>query len=551
MIGKSKYLYALVLIVLFLPALQNRFPIFKVTPLEGAFNKSEKPKYLKEDWYSGKFQQNYVDFLEDNIGFRSLFVRMSNQLDYSFFNELNAEGIICGKNDVFFEEDYIKEYNGDYFIGKDAIEKKLKHLKFIQEKLNEKGIDLITIFEPGKASFYPELIPDKFNISEKKISNYDLYSMQANEFGINNIDLNKYFLSIKDTCKYLLYPNCGTHWSTYGMYLAADTLMKFIEYQREIDLPEIELKSLELTNKPRFSDNDLEKTMNLIFSISQPELAYPELVFIDNELKTKPDVLIIGDSYYFNIHVSDIPKNVFSSESFWLYNKSVYPETYFKNLPVKSLNLKEEIEKRDVILLMITERFMHSFLWGFIENVYKLYQPAYKEDPAFNYENRIRNFEPWFKKAFSQSKNENKSLSKMITETAEHEVASHFKESENTNGDDYIKFIEWFLRNDKKWVSNLINSAKEKQIDPDSFIYENAVYIYKTIHTKKDNSFVVFRKPERFYKQDMISYFEWTIKNDEKWYNDLVEKSLKENKNIDDIIHENAVWVFNNKDSEK
>jgi hypothetical protein len=47
MIGKSKYLYNLILIVLFLPALQNRFNIININPLEGAFIKSEKPKYSK------------------------------------------------------------------------------------------------------------------------------------------------------------------------------------------------------------------------------------------------------------------------------------------------------------------------------------------------------------------------------------------------------------------------------------------------------------------------------------------------------------------------
>ena len=348
-----------------------------------------------------------------------------------------------------------------------------------------------------------------------------------------------------------MYPKCGTHWSTYGAYLAADTLLKFIEHQRKIDMPDIKVRSMELCDKPRFSDDDLEKTVNLFFSISQPKLAYPELGFVDDESKTKPDVLIVGDSYYFNIHTSDIPGNVFNSESFWLYNKFVYPETYEKDLSVKSLNLKSEIEKRDVILLMITERFMHSFLWEFIENTYKLYNPEYREDPVFSYENAIRNYEPWFKEIVIQAKEENKSLEEMITETANHEFASHFLKSSNTNGNDYIKFIEWQIRNDEKWVKNLIISAKEKNIDADDFINDNAVYIYKTIHNKNDDSYLGFRKPEKYYEKDMIDYFEWTIRQDKNWYNSIVKKALKTNKNIDEAIHENAVWVFKTKDSPK
>ncbi len=49
----------------------------------------------------------------------------------------------------------------------------------------------------------------------------------------------------------------------------------------------------------------------------------------------------------------------------------------------------------------------------------------------------------------------------------------------------------------------------------------------------------------------MIDYFDWTIRQDKKWYNDLVEKALTESRNIDEIIHKNAVWVFNTNDLKK
>ena len=47
--------------------------------------------------------------------------------------------------------------------GNPSSPKKLNRAKYVQEYLKkEKGIDLVIVFEPGKASFYPEFISGNY-----------------------------------------------------------------------------------------------------------------------------------------------------------------------------------------------------------------------------------------------------------------------------------------------------------------------------------------------------------------------------------------------------
>ena len=64
------------------------------------------------------------------------------------------------KTQTALEYDYIRSWLAIDYPGDSFIEKKLQRTKYVQEYLKrEKGIDLVIVFEPGKASFYPEYIP--------------------------------------------------------------------------------------------------------------------------------------------------------------------------------------------------------------------------------------------------------------------------------------------------------------------------------------------------------------------------------------------------------
>src|SRR5690606_19074770 len=94
--------------------------------------------------------------------------------------------------------------------------------------------------------------------------------------------------------------------------------------------------------------------------------------------KTKPSVLVISDSYYWGMFNLGISENAFRDSHFWYYNYEVYPDSYKSPLIASAVNLKDEIRKRDVIIIMATEANLSKFGWGFIDRAYETFSKEYE-----------------------------------------------------------------------------------------------------------------------------------------------------------------------------
>ena len=367
--GKIKeILLIFILLVLVFPAIQKMFNIIKVEWLKGAIIKIDKKELTTYNWFSGEYQEQSEKYFNENFGFRNAFIRLNNEIGFDFFRKAKANGVIIGKNDYLFEENYIKAYYGTDFIGKDSIDNRMNQLKYVQDTLKKLNKNIILIFAAGKGSYYPEYIPDKFRV-KKRMTNYDYHLKLAKDFKINYIDFNDYFLKNKHKCKYPLYPQYGIHWSKYGMCLAADSIIRYIEKMRNIDMNNLYWKKVDIEN-PKDEDYDIANGMNLIFKLKSFKMGYPQIKFENVKSKVKPNLLVVSDSYYwgmFNFGIS----TVFNKSHFWYYNKEVYPETFSKPLFTSDIDLKKEINDHDVIIIMSTQATMTDLGWGFIEKLYQ------------------------------------------------------------------------------------------------------------------------------------------------------------------------------------
>ena len=363
-------LLLLVVLILLTPFIQSTFSFVKLAPLRGAITQPVKKGFNFTDWFSGEYQAQEEKYLNESFGFRNLFVRINNQLAFSLFKKAKANGVVIGKQNYLYEENYIKAYYGTDFIGIDSITHRMQRLKYIQDTLAKLHKNLILVFAAGKGSFYPEYFPDKYKI-RKGITNYEKHIELAQKMKLNYIDFNKYFMEIKHTSKYPLYPQYGIHWSYYGMCLAADSIVRFIEKVRNIDMPNFYWNTVELANAKE-TDYDIADGMNIKFKLKSFKMAYPNIQFQSDSGKTKPSVLVISDSFYWGMFGSGIITRSFSDNHYWYYNKEVYPSN--GNSQTSQLNLKEEINKHDMIIIMATTATLPGFGWGFIENAYDLFK---------------------------------------------------------------------------------------------------------------------------------------------------------------------------------
>jgi len=354
----------------------------------------------------------------------------------------------------------------------------------LQEYLKmEFDIDLVLVFEPGKGSFYSENIPDRYFFDAKPETNYKQFVQKANDYNLKYIDFNVYFQSLKGKTEYPLYAQYGTHWSIYGMSYAADSLVKYIEHIREINMPEVYIDSFQVENISRRPDYDVGKTMNLMWQLKEKQpLAYPVYRFEENDKKTKPMVLAVADSYYWNIFNTRIPKNLFSNEAFWYFYSKVYPDTYFNPVFVKDLNIKEEIEKQDVILLMITERFLYKFGWKFIEEAYALYGESSVFDKVHDYKCGIWDYSEWFDSVIEKANQRGLSLEEMLDIEAEYLYGE--QDIENYLIWKGPKHFEESIRRNSEWMNSFEIKAAKENVPIDKLIEEESENMFITNHPK-------------------------------------------------------------------
>ncbi|MDF3027103.1 MAG: sugar O-acetyltransferase precursor [Fluviicola sp.] len=356
-----------IIALLCIPMIQHKFRFFEEKPLNGSFELSSKPKLTKESWFSGKYQEGQDKYITDHTGFRPAWIRIYNQWNYSLFNIAHASGVIRGKEDYLYEESYINAYYGADFLGEQKIERITADWKSIQDTLKEKGIDLVVILAPGKASFYPEYIPETYKRPRTGNTNYEVFKKQFHKHAVTYIDMHSWFESMKKESKYPLFSKTGIHWSAYGQFLAMDSLSKFVSKRCKTETPHLVLETIVESDKPMLGDDDIGRGMNLIVGIPDLKLAYPRFHPNRKPKKDDPKVLVIADSFYWPLFNSNCSNFLFNGGKFWYYNEQIYPASYTKATLVKDQSLDQKLKENKVVFLLITDANLHKFSFGFIE----------------------------------------------------------------------------------------------------------------------------------------------------------------------------------------
>jgi hypothetical protein len=418
--------------------LQLSFQWVELRPLAGHSTFVARPVFSWERWFDGQFQQESDQYLNQHIGLRELFIRIRNQLFYSAFEEPSAQQVVVGKNDVLFEQNYIDAYLGQDYVGKDSVENQLKRIRLLQDTLAAQNIRFVMVLAAGKASFFSEHIPDRFFSRTKGISNYEAFSDGFNRYGIHHIDFNRWFLQMKDTSNYPLYPKYGIHWSRYGELLVADSLINYLSQATSRALSRYATKAITWSTTPAYTDNDIGDGMNLLFDLPPCSLAYPTVSLQPIDTSNRPNVLVIGDSYYWGLFNLGLSADVFNNSPFWYYNKEIHYSDGRQVKTTGSADLRATVEQQDAVVIICTEASLKRFGFGFISSLYNSYfEPeqfaqelkAYQERITF-WINTIKGNEAWVSSAKERAALKGWTLDETIQADAEFMVAKELEEAQ-------------------------------------------------------------------------------------------------------------------------
>lgn len=424
-INIKSLLYSAFIILLCLPLVQMIYPFKEVLPLKGAVVNAEKPQFKTSAWFDGTYQDGFEKYLNDSIGFRPWLIKLHNQIQFSAFGQVSASGVIRGKENYLYELNYIKAYNGEDFIGSKAITEKVKKIKYLQDRLSAFNKTLLICLAPGKGSFYPEYIPDNLTKPHTDSTNLKQYLKILKKNDVNYIDMNSWFRAMKDTCNCMLYPKYGIHWSHYGMLLAVDSLINYIEQKRNIIMPHIEFSGITHSSELQYTDYDIAEGMNLLFQMHSEPMCYPDIKFITPENSIKPKTLVVSDSFYWSMFNISVGRQIFSYGGFWYYNKQIYPNSYDSPITVDDVDIEKKVLDNDVIIIMSTNANLPELSWGFIDKLYgilssnkihleKINTSNQKDEELKQMVQSIRNNKDWFNSIKKKAASRNISIDSML-----------------------------------------------------------------------------------------------------------------------------------------
>ena len=360
----------LTLLILF-QGLQFFYPVISVKPLKGVIPEPKIHTLTFSGWLNEDFQDHLTDFVDYNFGFRPFLIRIYNQLQFSLYKQAHGEAIVVGKKNFLFQEHYIDEYLGKYFIGREKADTMLTKLSEIRKYFKRYNTEILVVLTPGKPYYYPEYIPEYYK-SAITPSNYALFKKSLASTDIPVFDVNGWFMQLKQNGDVPpLFTQTGTHWSNYGAKLTADSLIRLSSRLLDRPMNLIHLTDVEWTDSLRKPDDDLEKLMNIFCKVNKLKAAYP-VYTADTAIaiNKRPAIIVDADSFFWNLF-DGILNNSFRSVEYWYYYSSVYPDYYYHDTHIKDISVPINLMSADLVILMTSTSGLHKMGFGLIDDVYR------------------------------------------------------------------------------------------------------------------------------------------------------------------------------------
>jgi hypothetical protein len=139
---------------LVVPLLQTLYPVFGtiVAPLEERRDLSPFPALRLLTGTNGDFAAGLNGWFDDRVGFRDLFIRAKNQIDYTLFG--TSKKVWIGSDGWLFDR-----YAADFDLDDAQLATLENGFVTLAHRLGDKDIHLIVVGYPDKSALYPEMAP--------------------------------------------------------------------------------------------------------------------------------------------------------------------------------------------------------------------------------------------------------------------------------------------------------------------------------------------------------------------------------------------------------
>lgn len=509
-------LFTLTGLLLFASMFQKITHLCGVKKLDGVEIPSPEPVLTFHNYCDGSFQGSTEAYLKQHFGFREPLIRLYNQYLWDFYKTSNANrGVLTlGKDGWLYEpwsvDDYYQIQYHQHAASADQMTEQLleeaKRVSQLQHILEPYGTHLFVCLVPSKDMLYPEHLPEKRETrfdDEPKMSARFVLEDEYRRLGVNILDLGDYFQQMKDTASFTIFPMTGTHWSKYSALLAADTLIRYMEHLGNINIPNLVIGPRTLQNAHE-ADTDLENLLNLIRPLPRPQYYYASATRDEDSTAVKPKMIVIGDSFWWNI-VNQVPIYDFFSEApYWYYNSTIYYDSIHQS--VNDINLTKELLSADFVFLFYSAVQLYKLNNGFTKKALLAlcYDPEEIASAQAKLECNIRSDSAWIGRLKEISETQGKPLEELVHNEAQWLIDSH---------------TEYFF----PALNDSIPTKRSKWVES---------------CLTKDSLYIIEQETEKIIA---------SIKANEVQMESMREKAIQQGKTLEQTIHDDARWIVNYK----
>lgn len=420
-------LLSLTAVLLFASMLQKRFNVPELRPLQGVVSEQGVPALTLKNYYDGSVQKGLEEHLQYHFGFRPPVIRLYNQYLWDCFRKtyVNRGNLTFGKDGWLYEPWFVEDYYQSlaYTFSTDSadmakqFQDEAKRVYQLQHILKDYGTDLMVCLLPGKDLIYPEHLPENTKYyKEKKITARDYFGPTYEQMGVNHINVEQWFLHMKDTVSFPLFPKTGTHWTNLAAIYVTDSIIRYMEALKGCNMHNLVIGE-KYEDEAHSPDADLESLLNLIRPLKRDPLYYATVAADQDSSAIKPRVIAIGDSYWWNISGQVPLKDVFSYYPYWYYFSTVYFDG--APHPVQNVNLVQELLSADFVLLSYCSSQLYRLNNGFTKQalIALCYDPEEIVAIKSNLKQNIQQNEPWITALEERARQDNKDLDILLDET--------------------------------------------------------------------------------------------------------------------------------------
>ena len=541
-------LFALLMVFLFVPIIQEWTDFIPVRPLKGVIMETPKPELTFDNYKSNIYQTQIEKYASEHFGLREPVIRIYNQYVWSAYNKTYCHFIVPGKHGYLYYALAVKEHFGTellhHYKSNEAamkdVDTELRMMNKVRHVLKDYGIEFLAFIAPDKPEVYPEYLP-RCDADTTTVHIDEYFSHRMTETGFPFINMTDWFVQMRDTASFPLFPRTDSHWRYASIY-GFDSLFRFINtLDGEAKFPTLHIGPPIVYESDKLEGD--EETLNLIFRIHGDKTQYKSNITVEpDSTHRKPKVLFVGDSFIYSMNDFMPIREIMEDREIWFYNNTAYEGFDNKTESVKDIDRLSHILNADYVVFYSAGHQWWEATYGFAKDALlqlcvsdSLFEASVNEQA-----DKFRHLEGYDNLTEKELRGQMEWMLRNNPELIPGLEGEDMPTIRNTERIEQSIFANR-IKADKDWLKTIQMYAIKRAISLDNALHEEADRLIKNESLIRDEYVFDTAVFIQMKKQEIIKGW----RPNPKIMKMIQQKAKERNLTIDVVLEQDAQWVIN------